>query len=178
MFETDKYRSKGRPGVGGTRTRGDKKYSLILLNTLELIILNSRLNLPQELENWFTNIYQSGDESTDVLKSTQETSDLFLNSQCRHVKDGSDLIWICFYASLTDHVSQQFPRSHSKSVLLGIRSQSKLSNNLKKSLQSYQVICFISRFHNHVIYINLNISMHHIMEKGSHCYLVGSSWIL
>ena len=28
--ETDKYRSKGRPGVEGTKTGGDNKYSLIL----------------------------------------------------------------------------------------------------------------------------------------------------
>ena len=49
--------------------------------------------------------YQSGNESTDVLKSTQEALDLYLGHRGRHVKDGSDLIRICLYASLNDHVS-------------------------------------------------------------------------
>ena len=32
MSKTDKYRSKGLPGIGDTRTEGDNKYSLILSN--------------------------------------------------------------------------------------------------------------------------------------------------
>ena len=32
MSEIDRYRSKGRPGVGDTKTGGDNKYSLILSN--------------------------------------------------------------------------------------------------------------------------------------------------
>ena len=32
MSETDKYRSKGRPSVEGTKIRGDNNYSLILSN--------------------------------------------------------------------------------------------------------------------------------------------------
>ena len=32
MSKTGKYRSKGQPGVGDTKTRGDNKYSLILSN--------------------------------------------------------------------------------------------------------------------------------------------------
>ena len=32
MSKTDKYRSEGRPGVGGTKIGGDNKYSLILSN--------------------------------------------------------------------------------------------------------------------------------------------------
>ena len=28
MFKTEKYRSKGQPGVGGTKTGGDKKNTL------------------------------------------------------------------------------------------------------------------------------------------------------
>ena len=32
MFEIDKYRSKGQPGVRGTKIGADKKYSLILSN--------------------------------------------------------------------------------------------------------------------------------------------------
>ena len=32
MYETDKYKSKGQPGVRGTKTGGDNKYSLILSN--------------------------------------------------------------------------------------------------------------------------------------------------
>ena len=93
MSETDKYRSKGRPGVGGIRTKGDKKIlSDPLECTLTLIIPNSRLILPQESKNGLANICQSGDESTDELKSTQETSDLSLNPLHRHVKDDSNLI--------------------------------------------------------------------------------------
>ena len=29
MFETDKYRSKGRPDIGGTKTGGERRHSLI-----------------------------------------------------------------------------------------------------------------------------------------------------
>ena len=29
MSETDKYRSKGCPGIGGTKTRGERRHSLI-----------------------------------------------------------------------------------------------------------------------------------------------------
>ena len=77
---------------------------------LTLIIPNGRLTLPQELENGLTDVCQSRNESIDVLKSTQEASDLFLCPWHRHVKDDFDLIWICLYASLTDHVSQELPQ--------------------------------------------------------------------
>ena len=93
MSETDRYRSKGRPGVGGTKTGGDKQVlSDSLKCTLTMIIPSSRLTLPQESKNRLTDVYQSGNESADVLKSTQKASDLSLSPQCRHVKDGSDLI--------------------------------------------------------------------------------------
>ena len=74
---------------------------------LTLIILNSRLILPQESKNGLIDIYQFGDEHNDVLKFTQETSDFSLSPRCKHVKDDSNLILIYFYASLTDHVSQK-----------------------------------------------------------------------
>ena len=81
----------------------------MLLNPLEcvltLIIPNSRLTLPQESKNGLVDICQFGDESTDVLKSTEETSDLSLNPQSRHVKDSSNLVWTCLYVSFTNHVS-------------------------------------------------------------------------
>ena len=59
---------------------------------LTLIIPNSRLTLPQELKNGLIDVYQSGDESIDILNSTQEASNLSLCPQCKHVKDDSDLI--------------------------------------------------------------------------------------
>ena len=99
-----------------------------------MIIPSSRLTLPQESKNRLTDVYQSGDESTDVLKFTQEASDLSLCPRCRHAKDNFDLVWIYLYASLTDHISEELPRSHSKSALLGIQSQSELPDPLKESL--------------------------------------------
>ena len=102
---------------------------------LTLIIPNGSLTIPQELENRLTNVCQSGNEFVDVLKSTQEASDLSLSPRRRHVKDGYDIIWICLYTSLFDHVSEELPKSHSKSVFLGIQSQSELSDPLKESLQ-------------------------------------------
>ena len=104
---------------------------------LTLIIPNSRLTLPQELKNGLTDFCQPGNESVDVLKSTQEASNLSLCPQCKHVKDDSDLIWIYLYASLTDHISKELPRSHSKNALLRIQSQSELPDPLKESIQSY-----------------------------------------
>ena len=32
MYETDRYRSRGRPSVGDTKIGGDNKYSLIISN--------------------------------------------------------------------------------------------------------------------------------------------------
>ena len=34
MSETDKYRRSGRPGIGGTKTGGESKYSLIFSNAI------------------------------------------------------------------------------------------------------------------------------------------------
>ena len=87
---------------------------------LTLIIPNGRLTLPQESKNGLTDVCQSGDESADVQKSTQEAFDLSLSLWHKHVNDDSDLIWIRLYTFLIDHVSQQFSKSHSKSALLGI----------------------------------------------------------
>ena len=72
---------------------------------LALIIPNSGLTLPQESKNGLIDVCQSGNEFADVLKSTQEASDLSLSPRSRHVKDGSNLIRIRLYAFLTDHVS-------------------------------------------------------------------------
>lgn len=93
--------------VGGTNTGGDSKYSLLnpLEGSLTIIIPHNRLTLPQESKNGLADICQSGNESADVLKSAQETSDLPLCPRRGHVKNGSDLIWVYLYASLTDHVS-------------------------------------------------------------------------
>ena len=101
-----------------------------------MIIPSSRLTLPQESKNRLTDVYQSGDESTDVLKSTQEAFDLSFCPRCRHVKDGSDLVRIYLYASLTDHISKELPRSHSKSALLGIQSQFESPDLVKEPLKS------------------------------------------
>ena len=87
------------------------------------------------VENGFIDVYQSGNEPVDVLKSTQEASDLSLYPRCKHVNDGSDLVRIYLYTSLTDHISKELPRSHSKSLLLRIQSQSELPDPLKESLQ-------------------------------------------
>ena len=103
---------------------------------LTLIIPNSRLTLSQESKNGLIDVCQSGDESANVMKSTQEASNLSLCPRCMHVKDGSDLIRIYLYASLTDHIPQEFPRSHSESALLAIQSQPELPDPLKEHLQS------------------------------------------
>ena len=115
--------------------RQQQVLSNLLKCALTLIIPNSRLTLPQESENGLTDVYQSSDESADVLKSTQEASDLSLCPRCRHVKDDSNFIWICLYASLIDHVSQELPINHSESALLGIQFQYELPDSLKESPQ-------------------------------------------
>ena len=78
------------------RRRQDWRRQQVLSNPLKcaltLIIPNSRLTLPQESENWLTDVCLSGNESADVLKSTQEASDLSLGPRFKHVKDVSDLI--------------------------------------------------------------------------------------
>ena len=81
---------------------------------------NSGLTLPQESKNGLVDICQFGDESTDVLKSTKETSDLSLNPQSRHVKYGYDLFRINLYTMLADDMPQQIPISYPKGLLLGI----------------------------------------------------------
>ena len=178
-FETDKYRSKGRPGVGDTKTGGDNKYSLTLSNARwhwsSQIVVDS---FHQESKNRLTNVCQSVNESANVLKSTQEASDLSLCPRCRYVKDGSNLVWIYLYTSLTDHISKELPRSHSKSALLGIQSQFELPDPLKEPLQSCQVIWSISGFHYHVIYINLDIPMHYVMAECGRCSMISGSCIL
>ena len=66
-FKTDRYKSKGRPGVGGAKTGGDNKYSLILSNALTLIIPNCRLALPQKTKDRLAYVCQSGNETIDIL---------------------------------------------------------------------------------------------------------------
>ena len=95
-----------------------------------------------------------------------------------HVKDSYDLIKICLDTFLTNHVAQELPRSHSKSACLGIKSQSKVSDPLEEALWSCLVICLITRLHNHIIHIDLNIPVHHVMKQCSSCSLIGSTCVL
>ena len=114
--------------------RGKKILSNLLKGLLVLIILNLRLFLPQKSKDRLTSIYQSNNRLVDILESTQETPDLSLGLWWRHVKDCSDLIGICLNTFLTNHVANELPRSHSKSELLGIQSQSKASDPLEEAL--------------------------------------------
>ena len=113
--------------------RGKKILSNPLKRLLALIILNLRLFLPRKLEDRLISICQSNNKPADILQPTQETSDFSLNLWWRHVKDSSDLIRICLNTSLTNHVAQGLPRSHSKSALLGIQSQSKAYDPLEEA---------------------------------------------
>ena len=60
-----------------------------------------------------------GDESDDVLKSTQEASDFSLCPRCKHVKDGSDLIWIYLYPLSLTIYPKSFPEVTPKVHFLG-----------------------------------------------------------
>ena len=95
MSDTDKYRSKGCLDIGSIKRRRNE----IVLNPLEsalaIIIPNCMLALPQKMEDRLAYVYQSGNETTD----------LSLSPQSRHVKYGSDLFEINLYTKLTDDVS-------------------------------------------------------------------------
>ena len=68
MSETDKYKSRGRPGVGGTKTRGEsKKFLNLLKSMLAIIIPNRRLVLPQKTKDRLAYVCQSSNETTDIL---------------------------------------------------------------------------------------------------------------
>ena len=55
-----------------------------------------------------------------------------------------------------------FPEVTPKVLVLGF-SLIELFDHLKESLKRCQLICSISGFHYHVVYINLDILMHHVM---------------
>ena len=135
ISETNKYNKRGHPGIRGTKTGGGKKIlSNPLKRLLALIILNLRLFPPQKSEDRLTSICQSNNKLVDILQPTQETPDLSLGKWWRHVKDNFDLIRIRLNTSLTNHVAQELPRSHSKRALLGIQSQSKAYDPLEEAL--------------------------------------------
>ena len=90
--------------------------------------------LPQKSKDRLISIYQSKNKPVDILQPTQETLDLSLGLWWRHVNDNYDLIRICLNTSLTNHVAQDLPKSHSKIALLGFQSQSKASDPLEEAL--------------------------------------------
>ena len=133
MFETDKYRSRGCPGVGGTKTGGERRHSLIFSK--------ARWQSSFQIVSWF------------FLRRRKIGSHMFVNLAMKRLiycsfprkplislsilgaglSSMTDIFRINLYTTLIDDVSEQFPKSHPKgtswdSILtLTVRSSQRIS---------------------------------------------------
>ena len=134
MSETDKYRSKGHLGIGGTKTGEEMRHSLIFSK--------ARWQSSFQTVGWFflkrrkIGSYMSVSLAMKQLIycNLPRKPDFSPSPRGRHVKYGYDLFNINLYTPLTNNVSQQFPRSYPKGALLGVQPQPETSDPLKEPL--------------------------------------------
>ena len=71
-----------------------------------------------------------------------------------------------------------FPKMALKTHLLGLNLNLYLMRSLKYLSQIYQMVSRSTQLGDHIAHIDINLLMHHIMERGYHGSMVGRPRIL
>src|SRR3954468_15297071 len=175
---TVRYMINGLPSTGGINIGGSNRYSLILSNAFwQIFSPYNPLIFAEKLENWPTSSSHLRDKSGDIVQSSEKSSYLFFSLWCRHLLNSSDFVGIHFNSSLADNETQEFSRSNPKSTFVRIQAKLIFSQSLKQLQKVFNMFFFCAGLGYHVVHINFNFFMHHVMKESSHCPLVSCACI-
>ena len=108
----------------------------------------------------------------------QETSNLLLGTRFWHLEEGFYLFRVHLFSFLTYDETQQFSRLDPEGALRGVQPQLILPKPFEQPLQVDEVFLLSFRLRDLVVYVEFNLSVHHVVEQGHHSPLIGCPSIL
>ena len=89
------------------------------------------------------------------------------------VLDGLNLFRVYLYPSVSDHVSQEFPKSHPEGTLSSVQLQFKFPQNGEDLTQISQMISYPLSLDYYIVYVCLHVLTRLGFKHSGHHSLIG-----